>query len=93
MREFLGALMRNCGNDPAFGDRLSAEFRQETDQNRLGRLIVLRFPIELPVTDEPWIALPFKTSTGSSTGVSILVDVAMSFTDGTSVDQGVVVIP
>jgi hypothetical protein len=91
-REFLGALMRNAGNDPAIYDSLSGEWVQPSDQNRLGRMLVLSFTIETPVTDEPWLLLPFAQSTGAS-GVSVLVDTAMVFPDGSSTDQGIFVIP
>jgi hypothetical protein len=83
--------MRNCGNDPAFGDRLSARFEQPTNMDRLGRLIVLRFPIELPITDEPWLFLPFASSQSSS-GVQIHVDTVMQFPDGSTTDQGTFIV-
>jgi hypothetical protein len=90
-REFLGALMRNCGNDPAVKLH-GADWVQPTNMQRLGRLLVLTFSIETPVTDEPWTILPFAQSTGSS-GLGIQIDVAMSFPDGTSSDQGLIIIP
>jgi hypothetical protein len=90
-REFLGALMRQAGNDPAIHPS-HGEWTQPTDMLRLGRLLVLNFSIETPVTDEPYTILQYAQSTGGS-GVSILVDVAMSFTDGTSTDQGIITIP
>jgi hypothetical protein len=92
MREFLGALMRNAGNNPAVFQDLSAEWRQPTDITRLGRLLVLTFPLELPITDEPWITLPFAQVPGGS-GVSIDVDTQMVFPDGTSTDQGIFIVP
>jgi hypothetical protein len=91
-REFLGALMRNCGNDPAIYEGLSGKWEQPSNQNRLGRCLILAFTIETPVTDEPWIFLPFAQSTGSS-GVQIDVDTVMVFPDGTSTDQGVFIVP
>jgi hypothetical protein len=91
-REFLGALMRNVGNDPAIYDGLHGEWVQPSDQNRLGRMLVLAFTIETPVTDEPWTILPFAQSSGAS-GVQIDVDTQMVFPDGTSTDQGTFVIP
>lgn len=91
-REFLGALMRNCGNDPAIYEGLSGDWSQPTDLNRLGRLLLLRFTIETPVTDEPWIVLPFaQVSTGP--GVVVVVDTQVDFPDGTSTDQGAFTVP
>jgi hypothetical protein len=90
-REFLGALMRNCGNDPAVKLH-GGEWVQPTNMQRLGRLLVLSFSIETPVTDEPWTILPYAQSTGGS-GVSIQIDPVMLFPDGTSSDQGLIIIP
>jgi len=92
-REFLGALMRNCGNDPAIYEGLSGDWSQPTDLNRLGRLLLLRFTIETPVTDEPWIVLPFASTAGSTVGVTIVVDTTVQFPDGTSTDQGTFTVP
>lgn len=84
MREFLGSLMRNAGNDPAIFDGLAAEWRQPTHEARLGRLLVLTFSLELPITDEPWTM--FKPT-------SVAVDTILVLPDGTSTDGGTFVIP
>jgi hypothetical protein len=91
-REFLGALMRNAGNDPAIYAGLAGTWSQPTDLSRLGRSLLLDFSIETPVTDEPWITLPFAQSTGGA-GVEIVVDTQMDFADGSSTDQGTFTVP
>lgn len=82
-RELFGALMRNAGNNPALRFRES-RWSQPTNMQRLGRLLVLPFSFETPVTDEPWVTVAPTT---------INVDVEASFPDGTNVDQGTIVIP
>lgn len=88
-REFIQALARRMGNitNPRSGLNVrlgDSEWRQPTDMNRLGRLLVLPFVIGFPVTYEPW------TVTTPST---IAVDERMVFQDGSSSDQGTFTIP
>lgn len=89
-RELLEALVHNCGG-PAAIKTLGGEWAQPTDLERLGRLLVLTFSLETPVTDEPWVELPFATST--TAGVHVAIDVGMSFPDGSSTDQGIITVP
>lgn len=88
-REFLGALMRQLGNmtNPRTGLNVRAfdsRWDQPTDMTRLGRMLILPFAIGTAVTDEPW------TVTTPST---IAVDTKMTFSDGTSSDQGTFILP
>jgi hypothetical protein len=84
-RELLGALMRNAGNDPAQSlSPLGANWDTTASVTKRGRLLTQGFIWEAPVTEEPWTTV---------TPAQFQVDVAMVFQDGSSTDQGTIVIP
>lgn len=88
VREFLDALRFNLGNvtNPRSGNGVridTAEWRQPSDLNRLGRMLVVPFSIPTPVVSEP-----FTTQTITT----IDVDTKAIFLDGTSSDQGTIII-
>jgi hypothetical protein len=75
--------MRNAGNNPNLKIERS-EWRQPTNQNRLGRLLVLHFSFDTPVTDEPWVVV--------TAGASI--DVELVSLDGShSSSAGIIHVP
>ena len=88
-REFLQAIARNLGNisntrsgvNVRLGD---SRWVQPSDQMRLGRKLVLSFSVGFPVTYEPFVM---------ATPTSAAVDMKMVFLDGTSSDQGTVIVP
>lgn len=88
-REFIQAIARNLGN---IGNTRSGEnvrlgesrWVQPSDQMRLGRELVLSFSVGFPVTYEPW---------GIATPTSAAIDMVMVFADGSSSDQGTVIVP
>ena len=89
-RELLVALAHNLGG-PAAIIQLGSTWDQPTDMNRRGRLLVTRFAFETPVTQEPYITLPY--STASTSGVQISTTIEMLWPDGTSTIAGVIVSP
>ena len=91
-REFLVALSHNLGGPAAvISSNMSAEWDQPTDDTRLGRLLVLTFAFETPVTQEPYIVLPFATA--SSSGAQVSATLETVFPDGSSSIAGVIVTP
>jgi len=91
-REFLVALAHNFGGPAAIVSAdISGEWDQPTNMQRRGRLLIIRFAIETPVTQEPFITLPF--STASTSGVQVSATVAEVFPDGSSSVAGIIVTP
>lgn len=67
------------------------EFKQPTDENRAGRVLVLSFGVWTAVVDLPWTFLAYATST--TAGVSVATAVAVTWPDGSSTQAGVIVAP
>lgn len=92
-RAFLDGLRIYCGNN--FNLHIErSEFRQPTDDIRLGRLLVLAFSVETQVSTLP--ATPLAYSTAPVPGSSFDVHVAIEATspDGSSTESaGVIIIP
>jgi hypothetical protein len=89
-RELLISLAHNCGGPAAI--RLGGyRWDQPADLQRLGRLLVVSFAIQTPVTQEPYTILPYATQTTS--GVQVSATIEEVFPDGTSSIAGVIVIP
>ena len=91
-RAFLDGLRIYCGNMPNLHINRS-EFRQPTDDVRLGRLLVLDFAIETQVSTLPATVLTYATPGIPGTSVSVQADVTATFPDGSSTDAGTIVIP
>lgn len=75
-RELLVALAANLGgvvNLRAHG----SEFRQPTNDLRLGRLLVLRFTVDTPIVEDALVVLPFSSTGVPGTTVAIDVDVSI----------------
>ena len=87
-RELIVALSHNLGGPAAL--RLhGAQWDQPTDMNRRGRLLILSFAFETPVTQEPYIVLPYSTTAG----VQIHATMETVFPDGQSSIAGVIIVP
>lgn len=56
-REFAMALYRTCSGPSLKMD--PADFEQPTDNARAGRWLVMPFSVLIPVTDEPYVTLPY----------------------------------
>lgn len=89
-REFVIAWAQNLGNIPNvnIGEGV---WRQPTDDKRLGRLLVVPVAWAADISQEPWIVLPYATST--TDGVQVDTTVEMSFPDGSTSVAGVIVAP
>jgi hypothetical protein len=86
----LVALAHNLGG-PAAIRLYSARWDQPTDMVRRGRLLVVEVGFETPVTQEPYIVLPFSTATTS--GVQIHATLEVVFPDGSSSVAGIIIAP
>jgi hypothetical protein len=89
-RELLIALAHNLGG-PAAIRLYGARWEQPTDMNRRGRVLVVEFGFETPVTQEPYIVLPYSTVGGS--GVQIHATIEAVFPDGQSSVAGIIIAP
>ncbi len=89
-RELLIALRNNLGGAAAIAIE-GARWEQPTDLLRFGRLLVLQFAFDTPVTQEPAVILPFATQTTS--GVQVSATIEEVWPDGTSTIAGVIVAP
>lgn len=90
-RELLTSLYDQCGGSPNVPHETS-EFRQPTDDVRLGRLLVLPFAIGTPVVDLPYTILPYSTATSS--GVSVYSNIAIiNPATGESTSAGIIIAP
>ena len=91
-RAFLDGLRIYCGNMPNLHINRS-EFRQPTDDVRLGRLLVLDFAIETQVSTLPATVLSYSTTPVPGSSFDVSATVEMQFPDGGSSIAGVIVIP
>jgi len=89
-RELLIALAHNVGGAAAL-QLEGARWEQPADLVRLGRLVILSFSFDTPVTQEPYTILPFATQTTS--GVQVAATLEEVWPDGTSTIAGVIVVP
>jgi hypothetical protein len=89
-RELLGSFVRVLGNVPnvSIGE---ARWDQPTHDRRFGRLLIVPVGFYAAITDEPWISLPYATST--TAGVQVNATVVEDFPDGSSTSSGVIVAP
>jgi hypothetical protein len=89
-RELLIALRNNLGGAAAISE-MSARWEQSTDMLKLGRLLIVSFAFDTPVTQEPYVILPFASETAS--GVQVSATMEEVWPDGTSTIAGVIVTP
>ena len=87
-RELLGALRRNCGGGSTL-KIIGSRWDQPTNMNRNGRAMVVTFAIKMPLTDEPYIALPYSTTGGS--GVQVAATMILTELDGSSTVAGTII--
>lgn len=91
-RSFLDGLRIYCGN--MFNLHIErAEFRQPTDDMRLGRLYVLSFAIETQVSTLPAIVLSYSTEPVPGSSFDVAVTVTSINNDGSSTEAGTIVVP
>jgi hypothetical protein len=88
-RELIDGMRQFCGN--TFNIHIeSSEFRQPTDDTRLGRLLVLHFSIETQVPSIPDTAL--ANANPGVPGSSFVTNLDLEF-DGSSTIAGVIQVP
>lgn len=92
-REVLGSLYRTQGGAPNV--RIgNCRWVQPTDDNRLGRLLVLDVGIGVDVTDEPYFMVPVAAAPATpGVSVDIALSVEMDFPDGSSTVAGPIDLP
>lgn len=89
-RELVGAFWRQLGGAPSI-EHGESRWSQPTDDRRLGRLLVAPIAFFADLTDEPYVLLPYSTTT--SPGVQAHIDVIENFPDGSSTDSGTIIVP
>jgi hypothetical protein len=91
-RSFLDGMRIYCGN--VFNLHVErSEFRQPTDDNRLGRLYVLTFAIETQVSTLPATVLPYSSTPIPGSSVQVSLTVSTEWSDGSSTAVGSILIP
>ena len=91
-RSLLDGLRIYCGN--VFKMHINrSEFRQPTDDNRLGRLLVLEFAIETGVSTLPATVLPYSSTPIPGSSVQIALSVTGTSPEGGSTNVGSIFIP
>ena len=91
-RELLGSMYRNCGGAPNVKVR-DAEYRQPSNDNRLGRLLVVQVAWAADITDEPFYIVPFANPGVPGQSVQVSLTVTATAPDGSSSVSGPIVLP
>ena len=83
-------MARTLGNVPncKIGE---AFWRQDTNDDRDGRLLIVPISFAADISDEPYIFLPWAT--GTTSGVQAHITVEADFPDGMSTDVGIIIAP
>jgi hypothetical protein len=91
-RELLGACYRNLGGAPNVQIG-RFDWRQPSDDNRLGRLLVGHIAWGADITDEPFYIVPYANPGVPGTSVQVDLDVQSNNLDGSTTDAGTITFP
>jgi len=91
-RELMNGLRIYAGNMPNLEFERS-EYRQPTDDMRLGRLLVLHFAVEVPVSTLPAIPLSYSSVPVPGSTFQVAATVEAVFPNGSSSVGGTIIAP